>query len=196
MNSTLVVGLAAELKEAHVVGAPLARLARLQQLLGCHGDSLASGTRDQQRSHGAAIVARRQQFSKDVEPHLRLVRLVVEERTPGYGESRRFVIEPLSGKAVGELWRVGGNILQQEAPAVAMQDILVALGDVQGLREVGPVPRRLGSKHKGVARIYRLFRLYKCYNEIMMLLREEDPGHVPTNQMSQSNQPKAKKVII
>ena len=79
-----------------------------------------------------------------------------------------------------------------------MQDVLVAFADVQGLLEVGPVPRCLSrsvpSKRKGVAGNSRLFRLYQCYNEILLLFGEKD--HIPTNQMSQIKQPKAKKVIL
>ena len=135
-DGALLVALPTELQKAHLLVPPVASLVGLDQL----GLDFHPGPGGQQRIHRATITAGRELLRSQIQPHLRLGRLVVEEHTASNREGRSFIIEPFAGKAVGELGRVRRDVLQQQALAIAVQHILMAFGHLQGLWEVGPVP--------------------------------------------------------
>ncbi len=134
-NGAVFIALPQELQQRHILAAPVAGLVVLHRLrLRLHARPGRL-----QHHHGASVAARREELREQVEPHLRLRGLVVEEHAPGHREGGRLVVEPLPRKAVRELRRVGRHVLQQEAAVVAVQDVLVALRDLQRLREVRAV---------------------------------------------------------
>ena len=135
-DGALLVALPTELQEAHLLAPPVTGLVGLDQL----GLDFHSRPGRQQWIHGAPIATRWELLRKQIQPHLRLGRLVVEEHTASDREGRSFIIEPLAGKAVGEFGRVRRHVLQQQALAIAVQHVLMAFGHLQGLLEVGPVP--------------------------------------------------------
>ena len=135
-DGALLVALPTKLEEAHLFAPPVAGLVCLDQLgLGFH-----PGPGRQQREHRATIATRWKLLRREIQPHLRLGRLVVEEHAASNREGRSFIIQPLARKAVGKFGRVRRYVLQQQALAIAMQHILMAFGHLQGLLEVGPVP--------------------------------------------------------
>ena len=145
VDFTLLVAFPAELEEAHLFIAPGAVFIELQEF-GLH---LHVRPRHNQANHGATIPTRGKLLGEEVEPHLRLSGLVVEEHTTGHRESRGLVIQPLPSKAVRELGRVCRHILQQQPLAIPVEDILVASDHVQGLNEIGSVALCLDGQRGG-----------------------------------------------